>query len=586
MEASNIKRINDSSIIINVPGKYHIVGNGQETANNILVNVTGEVEISIENICIKSDLAFYIQNGFTKLTLIGKNSLNSVGDKCAGLRVAANSTLEITQASKNGQLTAVGKKGSYAFGGAAIGSNRDEKAGNIIINGGVIQVTQGDCAACIGGGHKGTISRIEINGGHILTSAHPGMGDPAIIGPGGFGEGGTIVINGGTIISDGLKKIGRGNSSVQIFGGSIDADIIESAPNNKFNRLIKIEKTISPNTSVTKLAGAGVFGLNDVVSNNNGKVFLWLPQDTLPENVKINTDNWENTPTRVKYDSFELGKLDMYAWKGNKTVLLTQNANLEASVIKKLVNAMDATYEFYHMCTGYAPTIIPEKHIMGLATVAEVKSTCGGQGAGCGYIGATGIELQTKHFDYIYSQLKEKGQYDQALFYEYGRNFFYYMDQIAYNSNNSIRTGYAVFMRFQTMEYNNLPGAPFNGNLEFSQFKQDVKDLINLYLKDKNLNWENTLGSDKGVPGHMGGTDLFASFCFYLKEHYGNWEWVKNVWKYVGQMAKAENMQQAASNFIIASSLAGNTNLCDLFKSWRWPVPNELYSQIDNQLNH
>ena len=87
----------------------------------------------------------------------------------------------------------------------------------------------------------------------------------------------------------------------------------------------------------------------------------------------------------------------------------------------------------------------------GLATVAVVPSTCG---LGCSQQGRTGIELQQSLFDTLYEGVHDDGQYDQTLFYEFGRNFGFYGDKIAYKTpdEDPITTGYAVFMRFMAMD--------------------------------------------------------------------------------------------------------------------------------------
>ena len=61
--------------------------------------------------------------------------------------------------------------------------------------------------------------------------------------------------------------------------------------------------------------------------------------------------------------------------------------------------------------------------------IAEVNSTCG---AGCGYLGATGIEMLKGHSDRMYSFARDSNEYDRELFYEFGPNFWYYGSQLAY----------------------------------------------------------------------------------------------------------------------------------------------------------
>ncbi|WP_296381672.1 T9SS type A sorting domain-containing protein [Winogradskyella sp.] len=232
------------------------------------------------------------------------------------------------------------------------------------------------------------------------------------------------------------------------------------------------------------------------------------------------------------------------------------------------VTATDDTYTFYYSCTEQYPICYTNVTCFdSKSTIARVDATCG---AGCAYLGWTGIELLNTYFDNTYTKILNDNQYDQAFFHEFGRNFWFYDNKLKYTSNDPIVTGYAVFMRFMAIESLGLNGAPFNG-LDFNTFKNQVWHLRVTYMADSTLNWTNTLGIGQGVPSSgWGATDLFASFCFYLKENYGGMNWVQNVWKKAALRPAVNTTQDAVDNFIIASSQAANVNLVSLFKYWKW----------------
>ena len=200
----NINNYSGNTYEISTAGDYKITGSDQ-TSKNIKVNVDGTVNITIENVNISMNgsngAPFDITKGTVNLTLSGENTLVVTGNSKAGLRVAQNTSLTITEASNGSSLRAQGHQGSYAYGGAGIGSNKGETAGAITINGGTIRAEHGDCAAGIGGGDSGSASSITINGGHIIAITHHAMYDPAYIGGGGGGNVGTISITGGTFIT-------------------------------------------------------------------------------------------------------------------------------------------------------------------------------------------------------------------------------------------------------------------------------------------------------------------------------------------------------------------------------------------------
>ena len=235
----------------------------------------------------------------------------------------------------------------------------------------------------------------------------------------------------------------------------------------------------------------------------------------------------------------------------------------------KWLKAMDTTYGYYKKCTGKEPSINPSTYIHDRTTIADVISTCG---AGCGYLGTTGIELQNAYFDVMYNAITYADQYDQASFYEFGRNFWFYGDQLAYKTNDPITTGYAVFMRFMAMEASGVNGATF-GSWPFPAFRAKVENLIDIYLENPTLKWANTLGINQGVPGSgLGATDLFASFCFRLRRDYGGENFVQNVWKKAGLRPAASSTQDAVDNFFLASCAAANKNLTTVFQSWKWVI--------------
>jgi len=142
---------------------------------------------------------------------------------------------------------------------------------------------------------------------------------------------------------------------------------------------------------------------------------------------------------------------------------------------------MGKAYDFYFSATGRKPNLLFNYN--GKTTIAEVDNTCG---AGCGYLGQTGIEILGYYFNHLYETYKNEGKYDQIVFYELGRNFWYYGNQIEYKSPDStgrITTGYAVFMRDISYEALNIPAADFS-DMPFEEFTAVVEGLIDIYLAD------------------------------------------------------------------------------------------------------
>jgi hypothetical protein len=142
-------------------------------------------------------------------------------------------------------------------------------------------------------------------------------------------------------------------------------------------------------------------------------------------------------------------------WIGSNIVFLTTAGDYDGRVMAAWVHALDAGWALYTELTGRKPE--PLKALDGKATIAAVPDfdyTCG---AGCGYVGATGIEL-AMFYRWNYPALKRDPlAIPHYVFYEMGRNFFTFGDR-----HSCFTTGFAVFMRYvcmDTLGYHDEDGA-------------------------------------------------------------------------------------------------------------------------------
>lgn len=271
-------------------------------------------------------------------------------------------------------------------------------------------------------------------------------------------------------------------------------------------------------------------------------------------------------PPPYAYKSINGPIVQLYPYTGRNIVLLVTAEFYDPFILSKITNAIDLAYDFYKQATGRDP--IPYRKYNGLTTVAMVDSTCG---AGCSYLGYTSIELQTGTFKTLFNGVKNNNQYDQAVFYELGRNFWFYGKKIEYvgaDAVANITTGYAVFMRFLSMDAAGVVGAPF-GSTDFETFRQSLIGKIDIYLNDPTLNWENTLKIGHSPQGNV--TGLFASFMFRLQRDFGP-EFITKFWHNVALQPNRVTTQDAVNNFMNAASQAAGQDLSAYFTAWRWPV--------------
>src|ERR1700712_5017876 len=105
--------------------------------------------------------------------------------------------------------------------------------------------------------------------------------------------------------------------------------------------------------------------------------------------------------------------------------------------------------------------------------------------------------MQNTYSDRMYSYALQT-QYDQELFYEFGRNFWFYSNQLAYKTNDPSTTGYAIFMRFMAMDATAVSAAPFNST-PWTTFRTAYESLVDNYTANTSYTWANTLGAGAGI---------------------------------------------------------------------------------------
>jgi hypothetical protein len=132
-------------------------------------------------------------------------------------------------------------------------------------------------------------------------------------------------------------------------------------------------------------------------------------------------------------------------WTGTNVIFLTTDDTLDPGLMGFWVSRLDAGWQFYADLTGRVPS--PERQFEGKVIIAAVPGydlTCG---AGCGYVGATGIEL-AMFYDHNYPELKTNPKaMPHYVFYEMGRNYYTFGDR-----HSCFITGFAVFMRYVCMD--------------------------------------------------------------------------------------------------------------------------------------
>jgi hypothetical protein len=272
----------------------------------------------------------------------------------------------------------------------------------------------------------------------------------------------------------------------------------------------------------------------------------------------------------VSYQAIDGHTETLVPWQGQQvSVLVEEGVHRSPRVMQRLVSALDAAYIYYANTTGQLPT--PFHSLNGRDEIAEVTSTCG---AGCSYLGATGIEIQTQFFETLYNQVAQGNVFDQVPFYELGRNFWFWFPQLAFHSPDldPVVTGFAVWMRFRSMDAAGVAGAPFNG-IPFETFRSQVEGLIGIYEADPSLTFAGTLAVDTS-PGPYSGTDFWASIMMQLAVRHGDQGFVQRFWHTATTLPTATTTTEAVTNWVQAASAAACVDLSPVFYDrWGFPRP-------------
>ncbi len=280
-------------------------------------------------------------------------------------------------------------------------------------------------------------------------------------------------------------------------------------------------------------------------------------------------------PPLYEYTTFEKARLTLQPWYGQHYVLLTPQVDLDYAAIRQILNSLDHGYEYYQMATGREPVHWAPYTLNGRGTVASVQKTCGGA---CGYLGYTGIEMIQPWVDELYNDVKEQGVHHTTFFYEMGRNFWFYSDQLWFESgfNMDMATGYAELMKQMATDYIQLPLR----SLEAGD-REDTESTADFYLASpSDWTWRKVveLGETPPIKGHPRGAHiLFTALILRLQKEFGGHTFIERFWQEVGSRSKTTSIQHAIDNLAVSVSAGANANLSNvLLNSWRFSLSDSV----------
>lgn len=279
-------------------------------------------------------------------------------------------------------------------------------------------------------------------------------------------------------------------------------------------------------------------------------------------------------PFATVYTTQKGVKLNMYAWPGKTNAFLTKTPDYLPIYMRKILDAADSTYHYYEMTVGKDTSLY--FNYDGLATIANTG--IGGVdlcGAGCTFVGATGMELDDNTTAGLYAGVKND-LYNWVIFYEFGRSFWLFRNKLEYQSpdNSSCEvTGYAVYMGIHSLLAQNYAsdygtGIPNNPD----PFKTKLQALDS-YTADSSLNFQNTFQTSTFVSPYGDCPVLWSGLVQKLYLKYGGENFIQALFKEVLKRPDAATTQDAVDNFVLAASAATSKNLTYTFgTTWKWPI--------------
>ena len=310
----------------------------------------------------------------------------------------------------------------------------------------------------------------------------------------------------------------------------------------------------------------GILAVTGIVFLAKGKKKKPKPEPVKPPVVKPEPKPVQAISEIYEYTSFQKDKYSLYSTEGKNVVLLTKN-KLKTADAKFLIDYLDDAWSFYADRASGEPS--EGSSYNGKVIIAEVDKTCG---AGCGYLGAQGIEIQSDYMQKAIASAKNK-QVDRIFLYEMGRNWWLYTAKVANNDlpyKSAVITGFAVYMSFRIADYlreKDLDIAPFN-DIPFDKFQDEVDSLADLYI-GKRLKYSETISINKGIEGERfsGAVDLFSSILTHVDDKYAEGSLSDNIWIELSKRSDTTDEQQSINNLVNAINSSVNKNLSVYFKN-------------------
>lgn len=279
---------------------------------------------------------------------------------------------------------------------------------------------------------------------------------------------------------------------------------------------------------------------------------------------------------------------EMLAWRGDKVTLLTKQGEYDREKLTAFVSVLDQGWKTQLDLVGVAPRTF--RQLDGRATICALPQANLSCGYGCGYVGATGIEVAgfyNKDWPNFQSDPKSFAHY---YFYEMGRNYFVFGDR-----HSLFTTGYAVFIRYVCMDKVGVMDRDLKTRETIESCEQIYADSeVKFYDAFTNLGTGEKRNRLKDASGRtIAPSDqpvMYATAMLKLRRDHGGDQWTKSFLHHLRSCRpyKARTIEEAdgqCMNWLVCASAAAGEDLCGVFVDrWRMPLSDkqrEIMESID-----
>lgn len=272
-------------------------------------------------------------------------------------------------------------------------------------------------------------------------------------------------------------------------------------------------------------------------------------------------------------------------WSGKYVTFLTRSHEFDQSLMARWIQHLDQGWKLYSDLTQRTPTL--HKHLDGKATIAAVPDASVTCGVGCGFVGATGIEL-AKFYQVDWPAFASNpSAMPHYVFYEMGRNFYTFGDR-----HSCFTTGFAVFMRYVCMDtlgyidtdsttrqaIESVESHIKTTPLSFLQLFTNAADLSEKDPRIKLPNGNILQPSDQPV--------TYASVMLRLYHELGGNDWLKRFFGLLSECPTTpkttlDGARSQSWHWYLCASLAAQRDLSPLFcDEWKLPLSQQTRKQL------